>query len=416
MAKLKSEKTFWVNVAQVLSGAAVAQAIPILGSLVIARLFIPEEFGIFSVWLGAVLFFAVICTGRYEMSLPLEEDGEPRKKGVVATLYVVLIASIFGGAIVAILTSFKLINNLSDGLVIMAIPAGALLGITAIWQTWASAAGRFHELSKMKVMQALSITLIQVGIGFVYPTIATLIIGQLVGTLAGVLYSLYLLPLQRQYLINCNYHHIKAYLERHKRFLAFSLPADAINTASAQLPLIIIGTSYGAEVTGFLAMTMRALGAPIALLGRSVLDVFRRHASVSYRKHGGCRSEYVQTFKTLSLASILVMTIFYMFSEDIFVIAFGDKWRISGVIAIWMLPMFALRFVSSPLSYMLYLANKQHVDLIWQICLLIMTIGTLYFSTGYKQALIAYSIGYSMLYIVYLLISYHLSYAGEKHI
>ena len=36
---------FWQSVGVVLSGAAVAQAIPLLGTGVIARLYLPEEYG-----------------------------------------------------------------------------------------------------------------------------------------------------------------------------------------------------------------------------------------------------------------------------------------------------------------------------------------------------------------------------------
>ena len=60
---------FWMNIASVLSGTAVAQAIPILGSLVLARLFVPAAYGGYAVWLGAVLIIAVITTLRLEMAL-----------------------------------------------------------------------------------------------------------------------------------------------------------------------------------------------------------------------------------------------------------------------------------------------------------------------------------------------------------
>ena len=107
------------------------------------------------------------------------------------------------------------------------------------------------------------------------------------------------------------------------------------------------------------------------------------------------------------------MPIILLYSEELFTFAFGETWALSGTIAIWMLPMFLLRFVSSPLSYMFYLANKQSIDLVWQITLLLMTIITLYFASTYKYALIYYASGYSCLYVVYLFISYRLS-CGDK--
>jgi hypothetical protein len=71
--------------------------------------------------------------------------------------------------------------------------------------------------------------------------------------------------------------------------------------------------------------------------------------------------------------------------------------------------MFTLRFVASPLSYVFYVANKQHIDLIWQCCLLIMTIATLTLANSGHNALFIYSAGYSMLYLIYIALSYHFS-------
>ena len=412
----QSNKVFWQNVSLVFSGTVVAQVIPILGSLIIARLFVPDAFGQFAIWLGFVLMFAVICTGRYEMSLPVEEDGEPRILGIAANLFVVTIISIIAIFFTSIFIYFGIKFGMSNTQLFLIVPTGALMGTMNIWQTWAAAEGKFPSLSKMRIITSFGITTFQIGAGYILPSIDTLIVGQLVGVSIGLVYSFILLPLKKEYLLRGNYQGIINYLSKHKRFFIFSLPADAVNAISAQLPILIIGAKYGADIAGFLAMTMRALGAPIALLGRAVLDVFKRHASVAFRKNGECRKHYMQTFKALSLMSLAVMPVFYFYAEEMFTFAFGEQWLMSGIIAVWMLPMFMLRFVSSPLSYMYYLANKQPIDLIWQICLLIMTIVTLYFVVTYKSALISYAAGYSLLYIVYMVISYRLSCGNNKMI
>ncbi|EJO93851.1 polysaccharide biosynthesis protein [Ectopseudomonas mendocina DLHK] len=71
--------------------------------------------------------------------------------------------------------------------------------------------------------------------------------------------------------------------------------------------------------------------------------------------------------------------------------------------------MFALRFIASPLSYMVYIAGKQHLDLLWQVGLLVMTLVCLGVVQGHQSALIVYSFGYAALYLVYLAMSYRFS-------
>ena len=44
----------------------------------------------------------------------------------------------------------------------------------------------------------------------------------------------------------------------------------------------ILGLSGGVD-SSYLPLTMRVLGAPVGLLGRAVLDVFKRHAATAFR-------------------------------------------------------------------------------------------------------------------------------------
>ncbi|RFQ15133.1 translocase [Pseudomonas sp. ATCC 13867] len=197
--------------------------------------------------------------------------------------------------------------------------------------------------------------------------------------------------------------------KKYRRFPIFSLPASFINTAAIQLPVLIVAGRFGSDIAGLLAMTIKVLGAPIGLLGKSVLDVFVRHAASSYRERGECREEYIKTFYALTLGSLAFCFIMALSGENLFILAFGQEWSHAGKIAVWLLPMFALRFIASPLSYMVYIADKQHLDLIWQIGLLGVTLACLAWISEYKLALQAYSISYAALYLIYLAMSYRFS-------
>ncbi|KJS27213.1 MAG: hypothetical protein VR76_09615 [Pseudomonas sp. BRH_c35] len=196
---------------------------------------------------------------------------------------------------------------------------------------------------------------------------------------------------------------------RHSNCPKFGVPAGAINTAAAQLPLLIVASRFGAEIAGLLAMTMRILGAPIGLLGKSVLDVFKRHAATNFRARGECAGDYIRTFRVLTLGSFVFCVVMVFASEWLFAFAFGEVWRGAGTITIWLLPLFALRFIASPLSYMVYIAGKQHIDLLWQIVLLGVVLTTLSIPSNHALALQAYSGGYSILYVIYLWMSYRFS-------
>lgn len=399
-----------------LTGSAVAQAIPIIGALILARIFSPGEFGVYASWLGVVVFISVIITGRFETSLAIEADGDPRRLAFVSTLVTAGIASFFLLVLLVVATVLfpAIQQKLALPLLLCTLPTAMTIAIVQSWQSWAAAEGAYRKLTVMRVANAGAITVSQIIIGLFQPDAVVLALGYLVGGMLACALCTTLMPIGKLPVEYRKFESVKAFWYRQRRFPLLSLPADAINTAAAQLPIIIVASRYGAEVAGLLAMTLRILGAPLGLLGKSVLDVFKRHAATRYREYGECRDIYLQTFKVLSGGSIVFVVAILFLSETLFVIAFGEQWRVSAAIAIWMLPYFSLAFIASPLSYMVYIAGKQHVDLFWQIALLIMTFVCLTVPTHYESALKFYSAGYALLYVVYIIMSYRFSLGAKK--
>ncbi|MDG5499214.1 lipopolysaccharide biosynthesis protein [Marinobacter sp. BGYM27] len=402
--------SYWKNVTSVLTGSVVAQLIPLLGSLAIARLYAPAEFGTYSAWLGMAMLLAVLLTCRYDMAFAIESDGQPRRLAVLSTLITLMLVG--GCVLVALVVGFLCVPELFSEypfmLVLTWLPAGWLLAANNVWQSWAAAEGEYRKLSYMRIAQTGFITSLQIIVGVALSSAAALALSHLIGLALSLVVSVYMLVLRGLPKTGV-FGDVVSFWKRQRKFPAYSLPADFINTAAAQLPILIVTSRFGAEVAGMLALTMKVLGAPIGLLGKSVLDVFKRHAAESYRDRGDCRDEYVKTFKVLALGSLAFCAIMVFASESLFIVAFGKVWAGAGTIAVWLLPMFALRFIASPLSYMVYIAERQHLDLMWQIGLLAMTLFCLATLSGYNVALQAYSAGYSALYFIYLGMSYRFS-------
>lgn len=407
-----STNQFWRSVTVVLSGAAAAQAIPLIGSLVLARLFAPAEFGLFAAWLGMAALGAVMATGRYEMALALEQDGAPRLVGVQATLLVVAASGATLFALALLVVWLGLLPSVPTLLLLLGAPAAAAIAASQTWQNWAAAEGRYRDLSTIRIAQATAITGAQIAAGWQNASAQNLAIAQLCGVLLGLSIAVWRLPLRGSR--TGRPAEMWSYLRRHARFPALSLPADGINTATAQLPLLLVASRFGAELAGLLALTLRMVGAPIGLLGLSVLDVFRRRSAASFRERGHCREDYVETFKALSIGAGLTAAVLWLAAEPLFVLAFGERWRLSGTIASWLMPMFALRFVASPLSYTFYVAGKQHLDLVWQVGLLATTLAALSLPAKHDQAIQTFGAGYAGMYCIYLWLSYRFSKGGQS--
>lgn len=389
----------------------VAQAIPLVGSLLIARIYVPAEFGMFSAWFGVMTVLAVLLSGRFEAALAIEPDGPARQMAVAATLATICASSLVSmGALIPI-AWFVSGQTLSAALILTIVPASFMMAVGQTWQSWAAAEGLYRQLSLIRIWQAMVVTASQLLFGLISPTAESLAVGQLVGLLVAIVVSSRLIPLRlkgplsrTEFLLQ-----VLSFWKRHRKMPLFSLPADFINIVSGQMPLFFINSRFGADAGGVYALALRIIGGPISLLGAAVLDVFKRRAATAFRENGHCRVEYRQTFLLLGAAGLALAFGIWFAAEWFFAFAFGEPWREAGTVALWLAPMFALRFVASPLSYIFYIVGAQRTDLVWQFALLCMTLITMIWSADFQTSVVAYSAGYSGLYIVYLLMSAHYS-------
>jgi O-antigen/teichoic acid export membrane protein len=193
-----------------------------------------------------------------------------------------------------------------------------------------------------------------------------------------------------------------------RRFPLYSLPSDSLSAATAQLPVVIVASRFGEDAAGLLAMAIRMVGAPISLLSTSVLDVFKRQAGSAFRERGECRIEYIHAFRILFTAAFIFVAGVVYLSKPLFALFFHEKWVGAAAMCVSLLPRFAFGFVASPLSYVVYIVEKQQIDLLWQVAQACATAGVLLVFEPMPLALNIYAACSGLLYLVYMAITYTL--------
>ncbi len=72
MYKLKITKgSFLHNIAVLATGTALAQIIPLLASPILTRLYSPEAFGLFAVFIAIIMSISPAVMGSYELAIVL---------------------------------------------------------------------------------------------------------------------------------------------------------------------------------------------------------------------------------------------------------------------------------------------------------------------------------------------------------
>lgn len=399
------------QVGTLLTGTVLSQAVPLLATPLLTRQYSPSDFGIFAVFMAGATLLALIAGFRYQLAIIVPAD---RKEGAELTRLTILLA--VPVAVLATVAWLVTLFTLPEREIYGFQRWGALLGPSVLFASvqvslysWRNRNSDYAGMARSKVAMWGVATFAQVLLGWLLPSAESLIAGLVAGQFACVLYlwarSRDLWSSREGVAPGLG----RTLLRRYSRFPQFSLAADLVNQLANQLPIFVMSRLVGAAPTGNLSLTNRTLSAPISFLGTSVLDVFQRRAAEDLAQQGHCRGVFLRTLRILVLLAIIPFVALLVLAPTLFALVFGAEWEQAGEFARLLAPLFFLRFIVSPLSYVLYIAEKQAQDLAWQICLLATTGAALAWGASSGSAYLAvalFSATYSVMYLVYLALAY----------
>ncbi|QDH81246.1 lipopolysaccharide biosynthesis protein [Echinicola soli] len=399
---------FVKNVVTLMTGTSIAQAIPIALSPVLTRIYSPDDFGLFALYSGIASILSVIATGRYELAIMLPEKEEDAAEIVklssliscLISLTVLLIILIWGMEISVLLGN----TGISNWLYLLPVSI-FVAGLYQSLNYWFNRKKDFKRLAKNRVMQSSFTGLGQLPLGL----LKVGGIGLLFGTLLGQMVTLVSLAKKTvkedsNYFHRLEFNQLSKLASRYINFPKFDVPTTILNVGAVQAPNILFTTFFSASYAGFYYLTHKVLQAPVTLISTSVLDVFKEEASKAYRETGQAKLIFIKTFKWLLSISIIPSIFLFLVIDDLFVWVFGKDWQIAGDYAKILLPALCLRFIANPLSFMIYVAEKQIWNLLTMIGLACSVFLSFYLAEDHSGVIVNISITYVCYYIVHLIL------------
>lgn len=404
------------NVVTLMTGTTLAQAIPLAISPILTRLYSPTEFGVFALYMAVVSIAALVVTGRYELAIILPKKDSDAFN--IVALSMGLSAIVSGVLLVLVVLFNKHISNL------LGVPdlspwlywipfSTFLVGIYQSLNYWSNRKGQYKRLAASRVTQSGSASLTQLGGGYAGAGAAGLIGGQIAGqAFASVLLAWMIYRDDRKRMGNLRKARLVGLARKYSAFPKYLVVAHGINIASSQMPVMLLSTLFNAATAGLYALTQRVMGAPMVLVAGAIGDVFRQEASQNYIHKGNCEDIYKKTFKRLFIIAFPSCLLFFFISPWLFGFVFGQEWRVAGDYARILTPVLFFNFVSSPLSAMFMIAEKQRLDLLWQICFFVFVGSALFFGwlrSNVEISLMAFSFAYSVMFLINNVITYRLA-------
>lgn len=352
-----------------MSGTVVAQFITFGLSFLLARIYLPDEFGRYSIFVGCAGVLAAAATGAFDRVILLAGSAEESRR--VATLTLVTSASIATLTVVLastlVLTGAITLIPLPAVDILLFLPAFVIFYACAQVFIYASLReDRLRLLSMLKVAQSSLMGAIQVAASGL-SAVSGLILGNLAGwfvlAVAGLRWRSTLGFLRS----DLQLHTLKSIARTHSRYPRYIMPNEVLDNLSNQVPILLIGTFLSLSDAGHYGLAIMILSAPAALLGQAVGQSFLQYLG----NHGDdarlIKQLMLRIWLGMAAVAFLPFGLVFLMGDQIFEIAFGSNWSAAGGVAQALALLLFVRFVSSPTSTVYLKLGMQKEQ--WRFCL-----------------------------------------------
>jgi O-antigen/teichoic acid export membrane protein len=328
---------------------------------VLTRLYTPADYGALGVFSSTLHMLLVLASLRYESAIPLPEDEDAARSllalafvllGVMASL-VSLLVWLAGDAFVAAVNVPALRPYL------WLIPVGFIgAGAYQAVSFWAIRRREFGRVARTKLSQGVGQMVAQVGLGLAGAGAPGLLIGDVVGRVAGG-GGLILVALRERPRARVTRASLVAVASRYRRFPLLTTWAGLFNVASLQLPSILFSAGFGVAAAGLYTLSYKMLVLPTMLVGHAVHQVFLSRAATVAREPERLRQLTERTALALFAGGLPVFGTVALGGPQLFGIVMGSEWEPAGRYAQVLAPWFAVWLVSNPIGGLLSVREWQ---------------------------------------------------------
>jgi O-antigen/teichoic acid export membrane protein len=314
--------SFARNALVMLVGSIVAQGLAVAVMPVLTRLYSPEAIGLQALFVsvsGAVVFIATL---RLDLAVVLPQDS--RTAGRLAAL--VLLQAV---GVAAVLVALAV-----PGLDWLALLAPMVLFGAVFWagQSIATRNARFAVIVLANMFMSSTFAVSAIGIGLIHPYDEGIVVSRLAGQVMGVVALVALGQVTVSMLRRPRSVRATQLWRTYWQFPTFNTPYSLIALVSRDMPLYVFAAMGGVAFAAAYALARTIMLAPISLASAALSRVFYREATVHW---GTPRLMNLATTLTSVglLASAPAFAFMLCWGDELFVLIFGDAWRMGGQFA-----------------------------------------------------------------------------------
>lgn len=407
------QNLFLKNILLVLSGTVLAQALGFITTPIITRLYLPYEFGVFSIFIAITGVLASFSSLRYEVAIPIERDDAKAHTliklsliiSLVITLGLIVFYSLAGNSLLSKFSSIQKIKG-----ILWLVPLFFFLtALFRVFSAWSLRDKAFKLIAKIKVAQSLSSSFFKILLGFLGFGVVGLLSGNFCQETAGI--TGHVKKLRKsgfKFFSNTTWQNIKEVAYRYKKFPLYQTWSQLLLSIAQRLPIFFITYLFGLEIVGLYGFASSIISMPMNIIGNSVAQVYFSEISEAGKSNSPklmSLTNYI--IKKMIFVSLVPLIVILVFGPQLFSFVFGENWQMAGKIGQCLIIFITLRFITSPIMSYLNVLEKQQLQLkissIRVLIIVVVFLTSIFLKLDVLNTILIYSISMSLFYLILLL-------------
>tara|TARA_Y100001970_G_scaffold292567_1_gene434365 strand:+ start:343 stop:1818 length:1476 start_codon:yes stop_codon:yes gene_type:complete len=381
--KVNKNNSFISQLFTLVGGSLGTYLFPIIFSPILTRIYTPEEFSVYTIYMTISQIIAMIAAFKYELGIPLVSSSKERyallRVSILNTIFVSFFVFLFFYIYNYFLdfnssSSLEYLNDLT-----YLVPSAIILMslFYHILYNWLLYKKRFSYISISKIVFGFLYATLPIFIFKIYglKDYRYLIYSHQIALIIGlfimiVLLFKYIKLRNISSLITFKFNDMAFVLKKYRKYPFFSSPSQLINTLGIWLPVIVIWNYFDVKYASLYFLSHRAVNMPVMLLGHSIGKIFYSEAASNLNK-GVFANSISRYFNVLFHIAFPFLCICVFLAPDIFNVIFSLDWSQSGNIVQILAPSLFIIFIASPLSTIPTIYYKQEIDFKFNVLMLI---------------------------------------------
>ena len=354
--------SFYSGFLKLFSGLAVVQLLNLGFSLILPRYYSPVDYAFFGVFTAIIFILIEIVTLKLDVTIFFQKNDEEALEIVHAIFFICFCFTLIVLVLSVCLSLFY------DSKYILLSLSLLLYGMVLPLSAWFNRQKDYRRLNTYRIIQALMIPVLSLLFIIVFKWHFGLVLGFILGQMAGLLYLLFSFHHFSFDLIRYNL--VSKYLHKYKHFPKYGVVSSLIGSISRNSIVLFVKYFFGSTNAGYYTMSSRILNAPTGMYQSALSQVFLQQAS--HLENAALKVYIKKVIWFGFFLGILPVVLLLFLGQEIFGFLFGAEWLMAGKMSQYIVLWFFSITLVAPVGLMLDIKQKLRFEAGWNSLLLIL--------------------------------------------